>query len=49
MKEKRDYQLKVRLTEKEKEQLFEFAELHELTISEVVRSAIARTIGTQRR
>lgn len=49
MKEKRDYQLKVRLTDKEKEQLFEYAAAHELTVSEAVRSAIARAIGTQRR
>lgn len=49
MKENRDYQLKVRLTDKEKDLLFEYAAAHGLTISEAVRSAIARAIGTQRR
>ncbi len=45
MKENRDYQLKVRLTNSEKEKLLEYAAAHELTISDLVRAAIYRFIG----
>ena len=40
MKEIKDYQLKVRLTQKERETLHNYAEAHSMTISEVVRKAI---------
>ena len=45
MKENREYQLKVRLTNSEKEWLVAEAEAAGLTISEFVRAAIYRTIG----
>ena len=40
MKEKREYQLKVRLTETEKEQLQNYAAAHNVSLSELVRKLI---------
>lgn len=45
MKENRNYQLKVRLTNSEKEKLVEYAAAHNITISDLVRSAIIRFMG----
>ena len=45
MKEKREYQLKVRLTNSEKERVTEFAAAHNITISELVRQALNYIIG----
>ena len=45
MKENRDYQLKVRLTNSEKEILFEAAEAAGMSISDYVRAAIYRMVG----
>lgn len=45
MKENREYQLKVRLTNSEKEMLVQAAETANLTISEYVRAAIYQIIG----
>lgn len=45
MKENREYQLKVRLTNSEKETLTQQAAAANMTISEFVRAAIYRTIG----
>lgn len=45
MKENREYQLKVRLTNSEKEMLADYAAAHNLTISDFVRAAIFRMIG----
>ena len=45
MKENRDYQLKVRLTNSEKEKLVEYAAAHEMKISELVRWALKNIIG----
>lgn len=45
MKEKREYQLKVRLTNREKEILAERAAAADTTISEFVRAAIYHFIG----
>ena len=45
MQENRDYQLKVRLTNSEKEQLFQAAESAEMSISDFVRAAIYQFIG----
>lgn len=42
MKEIRDYQLKVRLTQTERQQLFDYAAAHGMKISEVVRFALYR-------
>lgn len=45
MKEKREYQLKVRLTNSEKEQLADYAASHNMSISELVRMALYRAMG----
>ena len=45
MKENRDYQLKVRLTNSEKELLVEKAAAAGITISEFVRAALYQYIG----
>lgn len=45
MKENRNYQLKVRLTNSEKEKLVEYAAAHNITISDLVRAAIIRFMG----
>ena len=45
MKEIRDYQIKVRLTQTEKMQVQEYAAARSLTISEVVRQALKELIG----
>lgn len=45
MKENREYQLKVRLTNSEKEMLQKKAESANITISEFVRAAIYQFIG----
>lgn len=42
MKENRDYQLKVRLTNSEREKLVEYAQAHSMNISDVVRMALYR-------
>ena len=42
MKENREYQLKVRLTNSEKEKLVEYAAARNMTISELVRMALYR-------
>lgn len=42
MKETRDYQLKVRLTETERQKLFDYAAAHGMKISDVVRLALYR-------
>ena len=47
MKENKEYQLKVRLTNSEKAMLAEYAQARNLTISDVVRTAIFRMIGEQ--
>lgn len=47
MKENREYQLKVRLTNSERDWLVQAAEAADMTISEFVRAAIFRTIGGQ--
>ena len=44
MKENKDYQLKVRLTNSEKEKLFEAAASADMSISEFVRMAIYHQI-----
>lgn len=45
MKENKVYQLKVRLTEAERDLVKEYAAAHNMTISELVRMSIARTMG----
>ena len=45
MKENKDYQIKVRLTQTERAQVQEYAAAHSLTISELVRQALYRMIG----
>lgn len=45
MKENKDYQLKVRLTNSEKEWLFEAAAAAGMSISDFVRSALYQKIG----
>ena len=45
MKEIKDYQIKVRLTQTERQTVQEFAAAHNLTISELVRQALYRMIG----
>lgn len=45
MRENKDYQLKVRLTQAEKNALQKYAGEHNLTISEVVRQALYRIVG----
>ena len=45
MKENRDYQLKVRLTNSEKEMLIQAAERAGMSISEYVRMTLYKTIG----
>ena len=45
MKEIRDYQLKVRLTQTERQQLFDYAAAHGMKISDVVRQALYRVLG----
>lgn len=45
MKEKREYQLKVRLTNSEKELLADYAAAANMTISEYVRMALYQYIG----
>ena len=45
MKETREYQLKVRLTNSEKEMLIQKAQAAAMTISEYVRAAIYKQIG----
>lgn len=45
IKENRDYQLKVRLTNSEKENVINYAAAHNITISELVRAAIQRYLG----
>ena len=45
MKENREYQLKVRLTNSEKEMLMQAAERAGMTISEYVRMTLYRNIG----
>lgn len=47
MKENREYQLKVRLTNRERDWLVQAAEAADMTISEFVRAAIFRSIGGQ--
>lgn len=42
MKENREYQLKVRLTNSEREKLVEYAAAHDMNISDVVRMALYR-------
>ncbi len=39
MKEIKDYQIKCRMTQTEKEQIFKYCELHGLSISEFIRMA----------
>lgn len=48
MKDNRDYQLKVRLTNSERDQLFEAAERAGMTISEFVRAALYQKIGGEK-
>ena len=45
MKENKDYQLKVRLTQTERQQLVEYAAAHNMTMSELVRLALNRVLG----
>ena len=45
MKEIKDYQLKVRLTQTERQKLQEYAAAHNMKISEVVRQALYRVLG----
>ena len=45
MKETRDYQFKVRLTETERQKLFDYAAAHNMKISDVVRQALYRVLG----
>lgn len=45
MKENRTYQLKVRLTNSEKEELHKLAAKQEITISELVRIALYKYFG----
>lgn len=48
MKENREYQLKVRLTNSEKEKLVEFAAAHSFTLSDLVRAAIYRFMEVEK-
>lgn len=45
MKEIKDYQVKVRLTQTEKQAVQEFAAAHNITISELLRQALYRYLG----
>lgn len=45
MKETKNKFIKVRVTEKEQEQITEYAAAHNITISEMIRAALARMIG----
>lgn len=45
MKENKTYQLKVRLTETERERLQDYAAAHGMTISELVRMALDRVMS----
>ena len=45
MKENKDYQVKVRLTQTERLQVQEYATAQEMTISEVVRQALKEYLG----
>ena len=47
MKENRDYQLKVRLTNSERDWLLEAAKNADMTISDFVRAAIYKYVGGQ--
>lgn len=45
MKENKDSQIKVRLTQTERKAVQEYAAAHNLTISELVRQALYRMLG----
>ena len=47
MKEIKDWQMKCRLSQKEKEKVLEYCEQHDLTISEFVRLAVNRIFGVE--
>ena len=47
MKENKDYQMKCRLTQTEKERIFEYCEKHGMSISEFVRMACDRIFSIQ--
>lgn len=47
-KENKDAQIKVRLTTAEAERLKEYAEAHDLTVSEAIRIAIRRLMAIQK-
>ena len=45
MKENKDFQIKVRLTQTERRAVQEYAAAHNLSISELVRQALYRYLG----
>lgn len=47
MKENKDYQIKCRLTQTEKERIFDYCERHDMTLSEFIRMACDRIFGIQ--
>lgn len=47
MKENKDYQIKCRLTQKEKERVFEYCERHDITLSEFIRMACDRIFAME--
>lgn len=47
MKETKDYQIKCRLTQKEKERVFEYCERHDITLSEFIRMACDRIFAME--
>ena len=47
MKENKDYQIKCRLTQTEKERIFEYCERHGISLSEFVRMACDRIFATE--
>ena len=45
MKEKKQENIKVRITPKEKEKIVEYCEAHSITISEFIRMAVSRMLN----
>lgn len=48
MKERKDVFIKVRVTESERELMKEYAAAHNLTVSELIRMSVARTMGEKK-
>lgn len=44
MKETKDFQLKMRVTKSEREQILEYCEIHKITISDLLRNAVRKIL-----